>query len=70
MPNRIVTISMPEQMYRILGQKVERGIYGSVSEYVRALVRRDLEPEIARGSVGTDPRSAHAHAVNEMNRRS
>lgn len=70
MPNRIVTISMPEQMYRILGQKVERGIYGSVSEYVRALVRRDLEPEIARRSVGTDPRRAHADAVNEMNRRS
>ncbi len=46
MDNRIVSISMPERLYRILDYRVKAGLYGSVSEYVRDLVRKDLIPEI------------------------
>ena len=36
-----MNISLPESMKKYVDQQVETGGYGSVSEYVRELVRRD-----------------------------
>ena len=36
-----INISMPESMRKFIEQRVGGGNYGSVSEYIRELIRRD-----------------------------
>ena len=43
-----LTISMPETMIHYMHQKVKTGGYGTVSEYIRELVRLDQRIEFAR----------------------
>jgi antitoxin ParD1/3/4 len=38
-----MNISLPESLKTYVDEQVERGGYGSSSEYVRELIRRDLE---------------------------
>ena len=38
---RIVNISMPQSLYSYVEQRAERSNFGSVSEYVRDLIRKD-----------------------------
>jgi Arc/MetJ-type ribon-helix-helix transcriptional regulator len=40
---KVVAISMPDEMYSHLRRNVPRARYGSVSEYIRELIRKDLE---------------------------
>lgn len=39
---KIVAISMPEEMHEHLRRKAARSRYGSVSEFIRELIRRDF----------------------------
>lgn len=39
---------MPEPLRRYLENKIESSTYGSVSEYIRELVRADHERELAK----------------------
>lgn len=39
---KIVAISMPEEMHEHIRRNVPRARYGSVSEYVRELIRKDI----------------------------
>jgi len=48
MVNVSVNVSLPEQMREHMFQKVRSGDYGSVSEYVRELIRLDQRTEFAR----------------------
>lgn len=43
-----VTVSMPELMLKYIHSKVRTGVYGSVSEYIRELIRLDQRIEFAR----------------------
>jgi antitoxin ParD1/3/4 len=38
-----MNISLPEPLKRFVDEQVARGVYGSTSEYVRELIRRDHE---------------------------
>ena len=40
---KVIAISMPEEMHDELRQAISRARYASLSEYIRELVRRDLE---------------------------
>ena len=44
----IITISMPEPLRLYLANKIKSSSYGSVSEYIRELVRADQERESAK----------------------
>ncbi len=46
--NNRVTISMPYVMFKYIDSKVKTGNYGSVSEYIRELIRLDQRIEFAR----------------------
>ncbi|HEV2278988.1 MAG TPA: type II toxin-antitoxin system ParD family antitoxin [Acidobacteriaceae bacterium] len=48
MPNSSLNISLPEQLKTYLEMQVEKGEYGTPSEYVRELIRRDKERNLER----------------------
>lgn len=41
MPSTTMNVSLPEQMKSFVEERLESGGYGSVSEYVRELIRED-----------------------------
>jgi antitoxin ParD1/3/4 len=41
MPSTTMNVSLPEQMKNFVEERLESGGYGSVSEYVRELIRED-----------------------------
>lgn len=43
-----LNISLPEQLKSYVESQVEQGDYGTPSEYVRELIRRDKERRLAR----------------------
>ncbi|HET7348133.1 MAG TPA: type II toxin-antitoxin system ParD family antitoxin [Acidobacteriaceae bacterium] len=43
-----LNISLPEQLRTYLEMQVEKGAYGTPSEYVRELIRRDKERNLER----------------------
>ena len=43
-----LNVSLPEQLKTYLEMQVEKGDYGSPSEYVRELIRRDKEHNLDR----------------------
>lgn len=43
-----LNISLPEQLKSYIESQVEQGDYGTPSEYVRELIRRDKERRLAR----------------------
>lgn len=42
-----LTVSMPDQMNDWVEAQIESGRYGNVSEYLRDLIRRDQERQLA-----------------------
>lgn len=38
-----MNISLPERMKDFVSDQIESGVYANASDYVRALIRRDLE---------------------------
>lgn len=48
MPNSSLNISLPEQLKTYLQLQVEKGEYGTPSEYIRELIRRDKERNLER----------------------
>jgi len=52
-----LTISMPETMIHYMHDKVKTGGYGTVSEYIRELVRLDQRIEFARADAVKRPQS-------------
>ena len=45
-----VTISLPDSVKGFIQQKVEKNGYGTVSEYIRELVRRDQQADVAKAN--------------------
>ena len=45
-----VTISLPDTAKAFIQQKIEKDGYGTVSEYIRELIRRDQRAENARSN--------------------
>ena len=43
-----MNVSLPEELRAFVDDQVEDGRYGSTSEYVRALIRRDLDRQRLR----------------------
>ncbi len=57
-----LNISLPEKMRSFVEEKIARGSYGTISEYVRELIRNDERSEqdrfeafIAQGFASGDP---------------
>ena len=52
-----ISISMAEPLLSFINRKVQRGGYGSVSEYFRELVRQDLRADLAaeKSLISYDP---------------
>lgn len=48
MPRSSLNISLPEQLKTYLEMQVEKGEYGTPSEYIRELIRRDKERNLER----------------------
>jgi antitoxin ParD1/3/4 len=44
-----MNVSLPDEMRAFVDEQVDTGAYGSTSEYVRALIRRDQERQQLRG---------------------
>lgn len=44
-----MNVSLPEELRRFIDEQVEDGRYGSTSEYVRELIRRDQDRHRLRG---------------------
>ncbi len=44
-----MNVSMPEELRTFVDERVEDGRYGSTSEYVRELIRRDQDRHRLRG---------------------
>ncbi|RLG67271.1 CopG family transcriptional regulator [archaeon] len=40
---RVVTVRLPEKMLKALDQLVQKGIYSSRSDAIRAMVRKELK---------------------------
>jgi len=43
-----MNVSLPDSLRSFVDEQVDRGAYGSTSEYVRALIRRDQERQALR----------------------
>lgn len=43
-----MNVSLPDELRAFVDEQVEDGHYGSTSEYVRALIRRDLDRQRLR----------------------
>lgn len=59
-----VTVSMPELMVKYIHSKVRIGVYGSVSEYIRELIRLDQRIELARRDAIHEQNADRAHLRN------
>ena len=44
-----LNISLPEQMKTFVETQVNEGMYGSASDYIRALIRQDLKRKTEEG---------------------
>lgn len=44
-----MNVSLPDELKSFVDERVDRGGYGSTSEYVRDLIRRDQDRELLRG---------------------
>jgi antitoxin ParD1/3/4 len=61
-----MNISLPESLKAYVDEQVARRRYGSTSEYVRDLIRRDLDRSTLRGLLLDGAESAPAVEVNEQ----
>jgi antitoxin ParD1/3/4 len=54
-----MNVSLPEELRSFVDEQVDEGHYGSTSEYVRALIRRDKDRQQLRGlllaGLGSEP---------------
>ncbi len=53
-----MNVSLPEELRAYVDAQVEDGRYGSTSEYVRELIRRDQDRQKLRGLLEEGARSA------------
>jgi Arc/MetJ-type ribon-helix-helix transcriptional regulator len=62
---RIMNISVPEDMYSFIRKRGESYCYSSVSEYIRALVRRDQFNENEKINPSPPPRRANDWFIHD-----
>jgi antitoxin ParD1/3/4 len=60
-----MNISLPETLKRFVDSQVEGGSYGTSSEYVRMLIRREQEREALREKILDGARSGFGTPVDE-----
>jgi antitoxin ParD1/3/4 len=53
-----MNVSLPDELKSFVDERVDHGGYGSTSEYVRDLIRRDQDRERLRGLLLNDATSA------------
>ena len=61
-----MNVSLPDEMRSFVDDQVDRGGYGSTSEYVRALIRRDQERHRLRTLLLQGAASDHGPAADEQ----
>jgi Arc/MetJ-type ribon-helix-helix transcriptional regulator len=59
-----MNISLSEELYSFVLQRVDAGCYGSASEYIRTLLRRDREGRVDRPAAFPAPRPANDYLEN------
>ncbi|MFM9978891.1 MAG: type II toxin-antitoxin system ParD family antitoxin [Sphingomonadaceae bacterium] len=60
-----MNISLPEPLKRFIDAQVESGSYGTSSEYVRMLIRREQEREALREMILEGARSGPGKPVDD-----
>jgi len=60
-----MNISLPEPLKQFVDSQVESGSYGTSSEYVRMLIRREQEKEAFRQLIVEGATSGYGKPVNE-----
>jgi antitoxin ParD1/3/4 len=60
-----MNISLPEPLKRFVDAQVDSGSYGTSSEYVRMLIRREQEREAFRELILEGARSGHGELVDD-----
>ena len=59
-----MNISLPEQLKAFVDTQVEGGSYGTSSEYIRTLIRREQEREALRTLLLDGARSGYGHPAD------
>lgn len=59
---KTITISVSDEMHRLIHEGARVHYYSSVSEYIRFLVRRDRRPDTV---IGEEPVSAPLRTANQ-----
>jgi antitoxin ParD1/3/4 len=60
-----MNVSLPDEMRAFVDEQVDTGGYGSTSEYVRALIRRDQQRQRLRGLLLDGAQSAPGPLADE-----